>query len=288
MAFTNLEKRYNQTVNKLYKGATTKFENGKPSTGRNDDPLVVRRVGDGYFGGASRALGRALPVTSALQDVKRLTLFTFSVRGVTFLLKQQLLQTGNTFEQTRLINPVFAIGNAVPFLHLRRHLRPLNTLLKKTDTSYSNVRKLGQLQKSTYDSFTKNATGGIKGLLKKIAGPITSTISAFTAKKNVGDDFGYDADGWKKTRPELGTKDSDYILSFVNPTVRFKYGGVLNPENETFVFSNTIRYGAIPNGAGRWDGLYKTYFYISNGSSDWSYKIFDSDYTNGSYTRPDR
>ena len=265
MAFKNLENRFNENVNKLYAGATLKFENGKSSTGRNDDPLIVRKPGNGYWNFAE---SRGLPVVSALLDVKRLTLFTLSKRGLLFLAKQQLLQTGNTFEQTRLINPLFTVGNAVPFLHLRRHLRPVTggpggSLLGKTDRNYSNVRKLGQLQKSTYDSFTENAGGGAKAFLKKLAGPITSTISAFTAKKNVGEEFGYEEEGWKKTRPELGKTDSDYVASVNAP--KFKFGGNL----KVLTFSGQS-YGAIPKSPGAWNGKYTTYIKFTDAEFKWA------------------
>jgi hypothetical protein len=109
MSFKNLEQRFNEKVNELYAGAKTKFDNGRPSTGANDDPLIVRRPGEGYFTVADRVGGRSLPINSTIQDVKRLTLFTLSVRGIAFLAKQQLLQTGNTFELTSVINPAFVV-----------------------------------------------------------------------------------------------------------------------------------------------------------------------------------
>lgn len=229
MAFKNLEQRFQEKVNALYAGAKYKFNDGRPSLGASDDPLIVRKPGDGYFGGASRALGRFLPVSSAKQDVKRLTLFTMSVRGITFLLKQQLLQTGNTFEQTRLINPLFVLGAAAApglgnIVRVRRHLRPIGSLVGKTDTGYANVRKLGQLQQSTYDSLTKVAGGGIGAFLKKLAGPLTSTLSAFTAKKNIGEKFGYGETGWAKSRPELG--ENRYVVAKFNKDgFMFRHGG---------------------------------------------------------------
>jgi hypothetical protein len=250
MSFKNLEQRYNENIDKLYAGAKYKFDGGRASTGANDDPLMVRKPGDGRLG--IKQEGRSLPFNSAPRDVIRLTLFTASLRGILHLAKQQLLQTGNTFEQTRLINPVFAIGNAIPFLHLRRHVRPLSTLFTRTDRHYSNVRKLGQLQKSTYNSFTENSTSGVKAFLKKLAGPITSTISAFTAKKNVGEEFGYDEAGWKKSRPELGQTDKDYIVGFNAPN--YLFGGTIKTEN-----FNGVRFGAIPSSPGNWDGTYTTY-----------------------------
>jgi hypothetical protein len=272
MAFRNLEQRFNETVDDLYRGAKLKFDGGKASTGINDDPLMVRTPGDGRFG--IKQEGRSLPFNSAPRDVIRLTLFTASLRGILHLAKQQLLQTGNTFEQTRLINPVFAIGNAIPFLHLRRHVRPLSTLFTRTDQHYSNVRKLGQLQQGTYNNLTGNA-GGVGGFFKKIGGPILSTISAFTAKKNVGEEFGYDETGWKKSRPELGKVDKDYIVSFNAPA--YKFGGKIKTEN-----FNGSRFGAIPVRIGDWNGTYTTYFsdaLSSNGEKIPSVNRLRIDYT---------
>lgn len=266
MAFKNLEARYKEKVNQLYDGATRKFDNGKPSTGRNDDPLIVRKPGKGYWKSSE---SRSLPIFSAIEDVKRVTLFTLSVRGVLFLAKQQLLQTGNTFEQTRLINPVFAIGNAVPFLHLRRNLRaitkgaPGGPLIGKTDTSYANVRRLGQLQKSTYNSFIEAGANGIGGFLKKLAGPITSTISAVTAKKNVGEEFGYGEEGWKKSRPELNPNGFYPGLALISKI--FGAGGRVQTER----FTN-INYGAISN------TQYKTYTNLGT-SSQLRYRVTLSD-----------
>lgn len=151
MAFKNLEQRFNERASVLYAGSTLKFNNGKASSGVNDDPLIVRRPGAGYWNAAE---SRSTPISSALQDVKRLSLFTASTRGVAFLAKQQLLQSGNTFAITRLLNPAFVVANAVPFLHVKRNFRPLNALTSKTDTSTENVNKLGRLQSETLNDKT--------------------------------------------------------------------------------------------------------------------------------------
>jgi hypothetical protein len=152
-----------------------------------------------------------------------------SVRGIAFLAKQQLLQTGNTFELTRVINPAFVVANAIPFLHVKRNLRPLADLLKRPDTSYENVKKLGQLQVGTYDSVVakwkvpsyilkpddptnNNKRGNIFSKLgnsiKSIGSNIKSQFNSIVnAKRNVGDKFGYDFAGWKLSRPELAPKN---------------------------------------------------------------------------------
>lgn len=212
MAFKNLEDRFNQSVDKLYAGAKHKFENGRPSTGRNDDPLIVRKPGDGYW---SAVEGRATPISSAFTDVKRMTLFTASVRGLKFLAKQQILQTGNTFESTRIINPAFHISNAVPFIHTKRMVdipitksgiaRTLlgnNALTKKVFGSgeqrkdIKSLRKIAQLQEETYNKATEAIN--VKSLIKKIP-VIGKTISAVKAKRSVGDGV----KSYKHARPEL-------------------------------------------------------------------------------------
>lgn len=231
MAFKNLEQRYNEKVNTLYAAAKTKFDGGKPTKGANDDPLIVRKPGDGYFGGASRALGRAIPLSSAVQDVKRLSLFTFSTRGLVFLLKQQLLQTGNAFDRTRVINPLVTIGPAAlagvgNIVRMKRNLRPLNELILSTDRSDANVRKMGALQESTFkdmkekfdtkrgrfwDNIEKGTNKG-PNLLKKMGAYLATLVSGFTAKQNIWEKEGFGnrdddklSSEWAKIRPEFST-----------------------------------------------------------------------------------
>jgi hypothetical protein len=229
MAFKNLEQRFNATVNDLYAGAKLKFDGGRASTGANDDPLMVRKPGDGRFG--IKQEGRSLPFNSAPRDVIRLTLFTLSVRGVAFLAKQQLLQTGNTFAQTKLINPAFVVANAVPFLHVRRHLRPVTGkfgIAATRDSVRANARLLGQLQPATLNTMKAkyNLRGNVgnpgirdrlKSGLKSLAQPFTDTINAIRAPRDVGEEGGRippseliggatgQDNGWNKSRPEIGT-----------------------------------------------------------------------------------
>jgi len=304
MSFKNLEQRYNENVDKLYGAAKYKFDNGRASRGANDDPLIVRRPNDGYFGGASRALGRSLPVSSAFQDVKRITLFTASVRGVVFLLKQQLLQTGNSFEQTRLINPLFTIGAAAApglgnLVRMRRHLRPITggpggPLLGRTDTTYANVKKIGQLQKETYEQWIADKSP-VK-FLKKIP-VIGQTLSAFTAKKNIGEDLGYGEEGWAKTRPELGKTSADYIVPkmLIEPPAETPVSGIFNKIKKGIlgdnaktgrggfsfggkVYTDTFslqKYGALDLD---WDGNYRTYLDQTDGEKKWSHGFLASTY----------
>lgn len=253
MSFKNLEQRFNASVNKLYSGAKLKFEDGRPASGPFNDPILVREPGDGQAG--IKTEGRSLPFVSAPRDLKRLTLFQISKSGIMFLLKQQLLQTGNTFEQTRLINPAFVIGNAIPFLHVRRHLRPISELFSSTDRSYTNVKKLGQLQRTTYDTAGKEPERGIGKFLKSLVSPVTNTVSAFTAKRNVGEEL-----TWEQSRPELGEAGdgSEYIVSISNKTGRlFRFGGEV-----TYV---------TKFGVGEGEAVYRTYTDLTDGEKKWTH-----------------
>lgn len=260
MSFKNLETRFNEKVNQLYTGAKYKFDNGRVSSGANDDPLIVRKPGDGYWGFGE---GRGTPIRSAAQDVKRLTLFTASVRGIAFLAKQQLLQTGNTFEAQRVINPLFAIGNAVPFLHTKRSLdipvtaRGIGRQLLgdgalasrifgsgKQQNALDNLRKIGQLQSETYNKLAGTPPSGVS-FLKKIP-VIGQTISAFSAKRSVGD---ITTIPFSESRPEL----KNYVAArFSRADYTFKFGGTVQ---------KVPKYGAI---GANWNGNYTTYLKITD------------------------
>jgi hypothetical protein len=272
MAFKNLESRFNENVNKLYAAGTLKFENGKPSKGRNDDPLIVRKPGNGYWNFAE---SRGLPVVSALLDVKRLTLFTLSKRGLLFLAKQQLLQTGNTFEHTRIINPVFAVGNAVPFLHIKRNLRPLaiggavgkvlSTLgIKKDDkpNSSADLRKIAQLQQETYDKYTGGA-GLVKTLIKKIP-VIGQTISAFSAKRSVGENL-----KWDRSRPELGKNNGDYFVYTYGNSKDDKVTATIKKFIKKVTGISLVTSTSNIYGVKSADGKYITYLDYSNNKIKW-------------------
>jgi len=272
MAFKNLESRFNENVNKLYSAGTLKFENGKPSNGRNDDPLIVRKPGNGYWGFGE---SRSLPVRSALIDVKRLTLFTLSKRGLLFLAKQQLLQTGNTFEHTRIINPTFAIGNAVPFLHIKRNLRPLaiggtvgkvlSTLgIRKDDkpNSPADLRKIAQLQQETYDKYTGGA-GLVKSLIKKIP-VIGQTISAISAKRSVGENL-----KWDRSRPELGKTNADYFVYIYGNLTDDKATAVAKKFIKKLTGISLVTSTSNVYGVKDSSGNYITYLAYSNNKKTW-------------------
>lgn len=114
MAFTTLAERFEQRSKEIY----NKFS---PS---NDQLVSVKPDTDGAFGSRSRIKDdtRAVPVISVRRDTERVSKFLRSPQGVLFLSTQALLQTGNTFLDTKLYNPVSPLLNVVPFLHVRRNI----------------------------------------------------------------------------------------------------------------------------------------------------------------------
>jgi hypothetical protein len=299
MSFKNLQQRYDERSKELYRGATYKFDGGKASRGANDDPLIVRKPGDGYFGGASRLLGRFLPASSAAEDVKRITLFTLSTRGIAFLAKQALLQTGNTFAKTRVLNPTFAVANAIPFLHVQRNLDVSNPaaaikgalgitaiqdlISRPEPLSGDALRRAGQLQLETYNNLLPPESRVLGGFVDKI--PFVSQLKGVVSAAR-GQDIG---------RPEIGGQPKDYFVgrltrqpvteetsqaeaqsrSFLQKAGdflkrktlgeakpgTFKYGGKVTVDGFT-----GPRYGAIT--PKDWDGVYTTYMRLG-GQSDY-------------------
>lgn len=98
MAFKTLEQRFNETSKEIY----NRFQ---PS---RDQLVSIKPDTRGNFGSRSRVKDdtRALPVTSFIRDTKRLTNFLKSPEGLLYISKQVLLQTGNTFKESRVYNPL--------------------------------------------------------------------------------------------------------------------------------------------------------------------------------------
>jgi hypothetical protein len=126
---------------------------------------------------------RALPVVSTIRDTQRVSKFLRSSDGLLFLGKQALLQTGNTFENTKVINPLEFVGNTIPFLHIRRHLNVLDRtpglLQIGTVTSISSkftltgtlnegirTRNLGKTVRSLAGAYISSRVGALTAQLK--------------------------------------------------------------------------------------------------------------------------
>lgn len=166
--FTGLEARFNANVKALYSYRSPR-DKGDGSLGLEpfiiSSPLSFRDVGGDT---------RFLPVQSTINDVSRLGGFLKSPEGLLFLGEQAVMQTGTVFTETRVLNPLFVIGNAVPFLHLTRPLAvasdftPSGDITQKSPASDSTLGSAGRLQMQTAaDAVSRamNTGGGSSGLL---------------------------------------------------------------------------------------------------------------------------
>lgn len=139
MSFKTLEQRFNESSKQIY----NRFQ---PS---RDQLVSIKPDTNGNFGSRSRIKNdtRELPVTSFIRDTKRLTNFLKSPEGRLYIGKQIVLQTGNTFTETRIYNPLSNIQ--IPnVLRIKRNIGGDDTVK-------------GLLQKSTISQFTgtKNPPG---------------------------------------------------------------------------------------------------------------------------------
>jgi hypothetical protein len=113
MSFKGLEDRFKQKMTEIY-GANAKDNNAL-------HPLVVIRPDDPNRDETAHDT-RATPIGSIKRDVIRIGKYSKSRDGLLFLAKQELLQLGNAISETKIINPLFVIGNLTPYIHLSRTL----------------------------------------------------------------------------------------------------------------------------------------------------------------------
>ena len=114
MAFTTLAQLYDEQVAKLYHYNPRDFNSG--------EPLYQNKLVPGPMSDAIKHDSRSLPITSTIRDIQRMAKYSVSGKGLLFLATQQLLQSGNAFGQTTIINPAFVIANTVPFIHMTRNI----------------------------------------------------------------------------------------------------------------------------------------------------------------------
>lgn len=183
MAFDGLENRFNKKMTELYRGTNRDSGVRAPS---NEPYLEIKPTDSGRSDPTSDS--RSLPINSTIRDVKRMTNFMKSSDGLKFLGKESLLQTGNAFSETRIVNPLFVVANAVPFLHVGRNLANPSDFSIGGDTrspaSTVDIGRAGRLQKNTASAAKSKVVGnsGKTGLLNVISpnaliGAITNAFS---------------------------------------------------------------------------------------------------------------
>lgn len=115
---------------------------------------------------------RSLPVVSGARDANLLKSFLLSPTGRLFIGKQLLLQTGNTFAETRFFNPISLAANVVPFLH---SVRFRGVPLYNFTTPTRDYR--GAVQKETIANLQQDSGN----LLTRFARRVSGTVSSFGA-----------------------------------------------------------------------------------------------------------
>ena len=136
MTFKTLEQRFLEQKNIYTQFPARTTVNSQPYvTITPDSPQSRGRIKDDNY---------ALPVVSTQRDFERIKKFLASSNGKLFIAKQLLLQTGNTFADTKIYNPASPLLNTVPFLHIKRHI----------STSAVTQRIPGLLQVGTVTAFT--------------------------------------------------------------------------------------------------------------------------------------
>jgi hypothetical protein len=210
MAFGGLEDRFNSKMEELYRGTNRNSGVRAPS----DEPYLEIKPSDkGRSNPTSDS--RSLPIQSTIRDVKRMTNFMKSSDGLRFLGKQSLLATGNSFSETRIINPLFVVANAVPFLHIGRNLSnpsdfsvsgDINT---RSPASTVEIGRAGRLQKNTGKAALAKVVGssGKMGLLNLL--PPNKLISAITNVFSVATGGSTSQDA----RPELDVNGTFYSIA---------------------------------------------------------------------------
>jgi len=205
MAFTTLADRFEQKSKEIY----SRFS---PSGGQL---VTVKPDTEGVFGSRSRIAidNRSVPTVSVLRDTQRVSRFLTSPEGILFTTKQALLQTGNTFINTKLYNPLSPVLNTVPFLHIRRNI-PTNVLIPSpsgllqsttVNTVASRFDTIGTIQAST---------SGKRGLLPTI-GSLAKNYLA-TQLKNAANTIVPLPQFYTSSRPEYKAFQNGGVRIFPN------------------------------------------------------------------------
>jgi hypothetical protein len=199
MAFTTLEDKFNQVSAQIY----TRFapSSGQlvtinpASTGNKLDSRTLAST-ENINAAARNTLAistvikddsRLLPVVSTVRDTVRVSKFLSSPRGVLFIAKQTLLQTGNTFAESRLYNPaspLIAGVPGIPRIPRQLGLTSLKTLLNTVTNGDLGVYR-GALQNETVDRLVSK--NDYKQVLKQIftQNPVSSAVKALFVKPEI-------------------------------------------------------------------------------------------------------
>lgn len=211
--FAGLEARFNANANKIYNAYTTRDRGD--GTIQNQPFLEIKPNDPSAPDAASDT--RFAPIVSTTRDATRMGRFLTTPEGLAFLAEEEVQQTGNTFTETRLINPVFVIGNVVPFLHLERSFSDATQIAFQNPNGNAspasldpNVGMAGRLQQTTAAAAVGNVVGqnnSLSSLLSTLSpanllGALAQTIGVGPTSGPEGVDM----------RPELNVNGQWYSI----------------------------------------------------------------------------
>lgn len=183
MSFTTLEQRFNQVSKQIY----NRFS---PSS---DQLVKIKPDTNGVLGSNSRVKNdtRLLPLVSTRRDLTRISLFLRSNDGVLFLGKQTLLQTGNTFAETRLYNPLEVLINTDTFIG-RRTARHIGFPVGVSSLKRPTREKRGALQTETVNKFSSPLSNAnlLSRVISQVGGVASSLLNASRAFPKLTTYFG--------------------------------------------------------------------------------------------------
>lgn len=116
MSFKNLSERFEANAAEIYAKHSARVN--KDGT-QNLEPFIETKPDDTSRPDLSQQ-SRSSPDASIEVDTRRMEALGESPRGLQWYLNQSFLQTGNTFAETRELNPDFVINNIDPFVKDKR------------------------------------------------------------------------------------------------------------------------------------------------------------------------
>ena len=184
--FKDLTERFQAKMDALYAIGSTRDRVWKGEV-LNDEPYRETKPNNPNLPNFGES--RTTPLHSIAADFTRLSRWSTHHKGVMWLLNQQVLQAGNTFSETRIINPLFVVGNTQPFLHLKRSLATAvgddlggGTQPTKSPASDGKIGGAGRLQKATSKHINTLISTGNTSLASRILSimppnPIANLVS---------------------------------------------------------------------------------------------------------------
>lgn len=207
MAFETLADRFNATSKQIY----GRFV---PQTENSNQPFVTIVPDTNASRSRIKDDVRYLPFgTSVSRDSERVSKFLRSSDGVLFLAKQTLLQSKNTFADTKLYNPVSPLLSVVPGVYPKRFIST-NTFVQRTPGLLQNATLAGYSRAtiSQTSSTIASATNIVPTLTDLIRGEVTRRINR--AVSNFTDQI------YNASRPEFvvfGDPNTDYNPRIILP-----------------------------------------------------------------------